>query len=276
MYHKLCIPPMQKLVFASLAIAALLLAAFTLPVSAEEKSDGQSGWEFQVSPHIWFLSLDGDVTVKGQESNADMSFSDIWDELNIAGMIAFEGRKDRWGFYGDAIYANLGKDKSGQGIRIDPSIDVLWLTAGGFYRLGIWDLSDTPEKKTPAVTIDIFAGGRYTYLGITLVIEDFPNQKGDKHWVDPLVGTRTLWDFSERWALALEGGVGGFGVGSDFSWHAWGLLGYRFPLFSKENNAAVFAGYRALYQDYTDGKGDDKFQWDVTLHGPILGLNIQF
>jgi hypothetical protein len=85
---------LQKWVFVSLAIAAFLLAVFAPLVSAEEKSDGQSGWEFQVSPHIWFLSLDGDVTVKGQESDADMSFSDIWDELNIAGMITFEGRKD--------------------------------------------------------------------------------------------------------------------------------------------------------------------------------------
>jgi hypothetical protein len=253
-----------------------MLTVFAPAVSAEEKANEQSDWEFQVSPYMWFLSLDGDITVKGQKSDEDISFSDIWDELNIAGMIAFEGRKDRWGFYGDAIYANLGKDKSGKRISIDPSINVLWLTAGGFYRLGTWDLSDTPGKKTPAVTVDIFAGGRYTYLDITLEIEDFPNRKGSEQWVDPLVGTRALWDFSERWALAMEGGVGGFGVGSDFSWHAWGLLGYRFPLFSKENNAAVFAGYRALYQDYTDGKGDDRFQWDVTLHGPILGLNIQF
>jgi len=54
------------------------------------------------------------------------------------------------------------------------------------------------------------------------------------------------------------------------------LIGYRLHLFSKEKNAAVFAGYRALQQDYTDGSGDDKFKWDVTLDGPILGLRIGF
>ena len=70
--------------------------------------------------------------------------------------------------------------------------------------------------------------------------------------------------------------IGGFGVGSDFAWHAWGLLGYRFSLFSKDNNAAVFGGYRALSWDYTDGSGEDKFEWDVTLYGPILGLQIGF
>jgi hypothetical protein len=90
------------------------------------------------------------------------------------------------------------------------------------------------------------------------------------------MGGATTAHKSERWDLVLAGSVGGFGVGSDFAWHASGLLGYRFPLFSKENNAAFFAGYRALYQNYSDGSGDDKFQWDVTLHGPILGLRIEF
>ncbi len=28
-----------------------------------------------------------------------MDFSDIWDELNIAGMVAFQARKGEWGFY---------------------------------------------------------------------------------------------------------------------------------------------------------------------------------
>jgi hypothetical protein len=31
-----------------------------------------------------------------------------------------------------------------------------------------------------------------------------------------------------------------------------------------------------MYQDYTDGSGDNKFEWNVTLHGPILGLGIEF
>jgi len=32
----------------------------------------------------------------------------------------------------------------------------------------------------------------------------------------------------------------------------------------------------ALYQDYSDGSGDDKFKCDVTVYGPMLGLAIRF
>lgn len=49
--------------------------------------------------------------------------------------------------------------------------------------------------------------------------------------------------------IIIEGGVG-----ADFAWSAFGLIGFRFGLFG-EDNARVFAGYRALFQDYTDGSG---------------------
>jgi hypothetical protein len=40
--------------------------------------------------------MDGNVTAKGQKSDVDTDFSDIWDELNIAGMVTFDARKDNW------------------------------------------------------------------------------------------------------------------------------------------------------------------------------------
>ncbi len=271
----------QGKVIVSLLIVALTLTLFAPAVSAEEKAKEKSDWEFQVAPYMWFISTSGDVTVKGQKSDLDLSFDDIWDELNIAAMLAFDARNGRWGFYGDIIYANLG-DSDVEGplgfVKIDPTIKLAWLTAGGFYRLGSWGLSEAAAKKAPTVTMDVFAGARYTYLDIELDFKNVPQPtaSGDKHWVDPLVGSRVILDLTQRWAVSLDGSIGGFGVGSDFAWDAAGLIGYRFPLFSKENNAALFGGYRARYQDYTDGSGDDEFKWDVTLHGPILGMSIGF
>ena len=132
------------------------------------------------------------------------------------------------------------------------------------------------------MTIDTFLGVRYTYLDTKIDFKfDGPfrssskNVDEDKTWLEPLVGVRTIWDFYERWTLTLAGDIGGVAFGSDFAWSAAGLIGYQFSLFG-EADARVFGGYRALYQDYTDGSGNDKFQWDVTLHGPILGLGIRF
>ncbi|MEX1348142.1 MAG: hypothetical protein AB1Z31_10455 [Desulfobacterales bacterium] len=257
-------------------IAGLMLAACVSSVSAEEKPAANSSWEFQVAPYMWFISLEGDVTVKGQESDIDLNFSDIWDELNIAAMLTFDARKGKWGIFGDTIYANLGKSKKVGGIKIDPTVKLARLAVGGSYQLGTWRLSDTAGKDGPSVTVDGMFGISYTYLDIDLDLKGIGDASGDQDWFDPLIGVRAFFDLSERWTLALNGNVGGFGIGSDFAWGAMGTIGYRFRLFSEKNNARVAGGYRAIYQDYKDGSGDDKFEWDVTFHGPILGLVIGF
>ena len=40
--------------------------------------------------------------------------------------------------------------------------------------------------------------------------------------------------------------------------------------------ATFIFGYRALYQDYSEGSGSDRFEYKATMHGPIFGLSIGF
>ncbi len=267
-----------------LLTVTLILVALAPSVLAEEKPDDQGAWQFSVTPYAWFVSMKGKVTVRGLEADVDASFSDIWDELNYGGFLEYEARKGNWGFWGNTMYANLG-DSNVDGpnglAKIDPTVNALWQGLGGFYRLGTWNLADAPGKKPPTVTVDTYIGARYTYLDVSVDFKGVfqglgSNVDDDKSWVEPLIGVRTLWDLSERWTITLSGDIGGIAFGSDFAWNAFGLIGYCFPMFSKENNATVFAGYRALSQDYTDGSGRNKFQWDMTLYGPLLGLRIDF
>ena len=282
MYQKSSDLLRQEKILVLLVIVAFILAAFAPSVTAEEKP-AESNWEFHVAPYLWAISMNGNATLKGLEADVDLSFSDIWDELNFAFMVEYEARKGNWGLWGNTIYANLaGSNVDGPAglTKINPTVNALWQGLGGYYRLGTWDLADAPDKKTPSVTVDTFFGARYTYLDAKIdfkgVFSSLINNV-DQHqsWVEPLLGARTIWDFYERWTLTMAGDIGGVAFGSDFAWSAFGLIGCRFNLFG-ENNARVLAGYRALSQDYTDGSGRDKFQWDVTLYGPILGLVVGF
>ena len=54
-----------------------------------------------------------------------------------------------------------------------------------------------------------------------------------------------------------------------------GLLGYRFPLFGADAKA-VGGGLSGALQDYKSGSGANRFKWDTTLHGPVLGLSFRF
>ena len=51
-------------------------------------------WDFEVAPFLWALSLDADLTVRGKSVLVDLGFSDIWDDLDIAGMGQLQASKD--------------------------------------------------------------------------------------------------------------------------------------------------------------------------------------
>lgn len=264
---------------ASKPVVALLLVCLCFligalaarPAVAEEHVSDK--WQFSVTPYMWALSLNGDVTVKGQKNPADVDFNDIWDNLNFAAMVEFEARKNRWGFFVSPLISQLEVETA----PVDVTIDLDIIAFGGFYRLGPWPLRSEAGSSGPVLVTDIYAGGRYTYVKLDLDfnIPGLPRVNGSKDWVDPIIGVRTLWFLTPRWTLMVAGDIGGGSSGSDFQWMINGLVGYSFHLLG-DDNAKVFAGYRALGQDYSDGSGADKFEWNETLYGPVLGLSYHF
>jgi hypothetical protein len=265
--------------------AAVLLGALgavcAWPAAAEEFVSDE--WQFKATPYLWAISVDGHATVKGQKSDVDMSFGDILKDLNFGFFGQGEVRKGRFGFLVDGMYSSLSSNADAGPLKIDADIDLVYVGAAPYYRLGPWNLDARRGDAGPKLVVDPYAGARYTYAGVDLKLKPQGpaaggNRKvnGDEGWVDPIVGVRTIWQLTPKWSLTTFGDVGGFGVGSDFAWQVAGAVGYRFSLFSDEDNAQVIAGYRALSQDYDDGSGSDRFEWDVTLHGPLLGLSIGF
>jgi hypothetical protein len=146
----------------------------------------------------------------------------------------------------------------------------------------------------PRLAIDLYAGGRLAYLQTEIGVnrplperstrdgpvsqsvttpshEDF---SGWQVWVDPIIGSRATVDLYKHFQLLLGGDIGGFGVGSHFTAAVTGLLGYRSQMFG--HGAIAQAGYRAFWQNYSTRPDGSLFRWDVTMHGPILGLTIRF
>ena len=61
----------------------------------------------------------------------------------------------------------------------------------------------------------------------------------------------------------------------DITLNAVGLLGYKVRPFGFRWDAGRWLP--GVYnQDYTDGSGRNKFTWNMTLHGPVLGLAVTF
>jgi hypothetical protein len=89
----------------------------------------------------------------------------------------------------------------------------------------------------------------------------------NKQWVDPIIGVRGQYNFNDKWYLAGNTDIGGFGVSSDLTWSVEAVLGYNFT-----RNVSAELGYRYLYTDYQDGG----FIFDMAQAGIYTGVNIRF
>jgi len=257
----------------SACLAILVGLLISQQVSAQEFVS--EDWQFQVTPYLWALSAEGDLTVRGQQADVDLSFKDVVEELNYGLMLQGDVRKGRIGVYVNLLYANLGDEENVGATEVDPEVNMFWGGLGAYYRLGPFDLDSNPNSDGPQLIVDPYAGVRYTYLDMEIDVKSGPEFDGEQDWIDPIIGLRTIWQFNERWSLTALGDIGGFGVGSDFTWQSAALVGYRLSLFA-DNDSRFLVGYRALHQDYETGSGANKFEWDVTLHGPTVALGIQF
>ncbi|MGJ8673920.1 hypothetical protein [Rubritalea sp.] len=86
-------------------------------------------------------------------------------------------------------------------------------------------------------------------------------------WVDPIIGVRYQYEFSDKFLFRAVGDVGGFSIASDFTWQAMAAFGYRV-----NDCGSVLLGYRGIGTDYSDGD----FAYDVINHGVVLGYEFTF
>ena len=248
-------------------------AASDLPGMSQIQAETESGWEFSISPlYFWAVGYDGNVRVSGTKKAVSLTPIDLYvdnlgtilDALEGFYMGAGEIRYDKFGFFYDVYYIDLQNSasvsKGSLGFGVDAGLSLLLATMTGTYRVY--------EDET--AHIDALAGLRIWDVEVTanLITEGDTNKLGDGDtWVDPLIGIKGGADISDNvyfkgWAM-----VGGFGVGSDFMWDVFGGIGYEF-----NDQISSFAGFRAGGTDYKKGS----FKWDVTMYGPMIGLEVKF
>ena len=250
---------MRKIIAVGVILVVIGLVG---PMAYAEESGSNKNWEFALAPmYLWALSIEGDQTIKGNDVDLDVSFSDIWNNLNGALIFHFEGlHKQRWGFLTDLNYIVLNPEESTPAGDIKIDFTEILLELAGFYRF-----------TEGAHGIDGLGGVRYTSMDVDVDFPVTPPPDVDERedWVDPFIGLRWHWMFSEKWTTRLRGDIGGFGVGSDLTWNLVGMVDFK-----PWKHVSLFGGYRALYQDYSTGSGNSEFAFDATMHGPLLGLNI--
>ena len=252
------------------ALFAAVMTHAVMSSAADSDATAKNGWKYSAALYLWMANIDGKQTVKGQEADLDVGFGDILDVLEFAAQGHVEAIRDnQWGLFIDGTYLKLGADAENGPIKLDVDYKYWLWEAGGIYRANTWTTGNGQAA------VDLLLGGRYTRMDVKLDFKKPPlsDIDGDESWTDLFAGARWLTPLPNNWTMSLRGDIGGFGISgsSDLALHGTLLFDWNFS-----PNWDLVAGYRALYQDYKSGSGANKFAYDATTHGPLLGLAYRF
>lgn len=228
------------------------------------------GWQLRVTPYLWIPAQEGDVAIKGIPASVDLSLGDtldtITDNFNFGLTLHAELQRGDLTFFGDALYLSLKTD----------DIPVAATTATvrqdtGVFELGVaYRLLDVPRADgSIGFILEPLAGARAHYVSLEIDPARLAARSRDEFWVDGIVGVRAVVGLTDRVNLRLRGDIGA--GGSDLTWSV--LAGVEI-LFS--DSVSFEFGYRALDTDYSTGGGPDRFEYDILLHGPYIGLTLKF
>ena len=299
----------------AIAVASGLLAIGQVSAGEQaEQSDffaPVSEWELRATPYAWLTNLNGETTIRGRRIGVDVTFLELIEDSDT--LIALYGRGEarngRFSLMKDVVYARLTASAS-EITELNPvrnltlteradlglEFQMFILEGGASYELfsrhhGGGGSKDLAPTSTTA--FDVIVGARYWNLQTELTLDiigeiDIPAlglrredsfaiaDGGSVEWVDPFVGLRLRHEFADGGELFFRTDFGGFGAGSDFSWNA--IAGYSWECQCKPFGMTMrgVIGYRALYADYAEGAGNRRFEWDMTIFGPVIGTSFLF
>ncbi|KWV50698.1 hypothetical protein AS026_07980 [Rhizobium altiplani] len=269
-----CLPrSLFSLVFC---LSSIVFSAARAADFDAERMEPEREWAVIVSPYVWAASLKGNASLAGFDTDVDVPFSEIFDHLDLALMGNVEVTNGKWGVYFDGQHVQTSQDERVFAHEIGIDIKTTTLAAGAFFKAYEVELGgQTVFGKPRTISFEPTVGVRWTELEADVSAFGVSSTKSSD-WADPFIGLRMNADLTDRWNLFAEADVGGFDVGSKVSVNAQAYLGYRMEMLGKPT--ILRAGYRLLYQDYEndDFTGANKFRWDVSQHGPVVGFSMRF
>jgi hypothetical protein len=246
-----------KLILTSL-ITSCVSAHGGVPAPVIPPPATQTGWEFRFAPYLWAQSLDGTTGVRGLEGDVNVGFGDILSDLDFAFMGAFEARHGRWSILTDVNYAELSDSFNAR--------DVIFSDGGIKMKQFLGNVTlNYRAMENAGTVIDLYAGTRLNWIDLDIHVNEVTgtrlNRSGDESWADAIIGARFQTALGGKWFFRASGDIGA--GGSDLTWQVSGLFGYKLS-----DTCNIGIGYRGLGTDYKNGG----FTYDVTAHGPVLGV----
>ncbi len=267
----------------ALCVALSLVGGAASASGAEPKLDDD--WHFILILPLWLPSVNGKMKISvpdiPQITNSvsnefNMGHSNYLDNINFALLLTMEVEKGRWSLLSDIMYVDFSDDNrevtfpnlagGNLAVKADTKFQAFLFEGGPAYSL----------YRSERIKFDFLAGLRYMHLDSEATVNvstplpvTFPSHKitVKDDLVDPIVGIKGRFELGKGWFIPYYFDGGGFGINNEWSWQAFGALGYHFgDLFS------MMLGYRHLQYNFDHSE----LLQDVYLSGAELGFIFRF
>ncbi len=225
-------------------------------------------WNVLTEIYLLFPYMDGETGIGNLISApVDANPGDIFRKLKFGGMLYIEVHNDKWAIISDMLYANLNQE-----VTPGKLLNSGTVTAKQF----IWEPSGLYRITS---YLEAGAGGRLNVMetGIDVRRNVIPagteqiTESASKTWFDPILIARVTTSIRDKWLFQIKGDLGGFGIGSDFTWQLQAYAGHKFSeLFQ------LSAGYKILSIDYDKGSDAERFIYNIDTFGPVIRLGFNF
>jgi hypothetical protein len=256
----------NRIVYASVSLCLILFFSFS-HISAQDSTPVKK-WNFLAEPYLMFPYMHGKTGIgESLTLPVNANAGDIFSKLQMGAMLYLEAKTDQYAITSDLVYMDLNQDVDPGNLINSGTVDakqMIWEFAG-LYRLSSF--------------LEFGIGGRLNYLqmGVNANIKSFPASSEDiagrqsRTWFDPIIIVRFATDIKDKWLFQIRGDLGGFNIGSVYTWQLQGYVGYRFIKWFQ-----LTAGYRTLSTNYTHSEVPKEFIFNVKEFGPVIRLGFNF
>jgi len=243
-------------------VMTCIVALFCLNITVAQETEKVKKWNYLAEIYLMFPTMSGEVGIANLPPvEVDADASQIFGNIKMGMMLYLEANTDEWAITSDLLYMKLGQDVVSKNDVISGEVNMKQtaLEVAGLKRINNW-----LEAGVGGTLVSLYTG-----LDLETKTINDENKSGDvsRTWFDPIILVRTQGVVKEDWLLQFRGDIGGFGVGSDFSWQVQANVGYKF---SELFHASL--GYRYIGIDYDK----DDFKYDVDTYGLVLRFGFNF
>ena len=247
-------------------LAAVLVASAGASAQAATATAGSGDWQFEVTPYVWALGLDGNISVNNKDADFNRSFSDLIDNTDFAASLLGVAQYQKYVGFVQADYFKLKYNNDdfdqprAQELLEEVTLDQTFVTMAAGYQF---------PGFTADGWIDVMLAARVNNLKVDVKTLGNRSEDNSKTYWDPALVVRPSFfltkDKKLRFNPTLSIGGGG---DSEFLYELQPQFQYDFT-----KNIGARLGYRRLYYKIS---GDHDSELKITYDGLIAGVSLLF